>query len=204
MPDLSGSPSTTGVVLIDAELGNPGYKPNPIDAPNATRCWIVKEGAEESPLKVEHNYGFFVFENLEPGRYAISQVVWNATFWIVDSRDADEREDAGQTADEVPHDCRFTYTFEPFENRDLTFVVEPGKVTYIGIMTINEPSEFEIEHGVRPVNSITRENYGDGMSLTAKGSYERRALEELQLKNADSEWGDIIEQRIKELKDLGA
>jgi hypothetical protein len=203
MPDITGSPSSTGVLLIDSELGNPGYKPNPIDPPNATRCWIVKEGAEDNPLKVEHNYGFFVFQNLEPGRYAITQVVWNATFWIKDTRDADERSASGQTADEVPHDCRFTYTFEPFKTRDLTFVVEPGKVTYIGIMRINEPAEFEIEHGVRPVNSITRENYGHNVTVSSTASYEKRALEELQSKNANTEWNEIIQQRLNELKELG-
>ena len=201
MPDLTEAPLTSGIAVLDVEFGQKDYKPDPADGPYTTRCWIVREGAEDQPLEQAHNYGLFVYKDLEPGRYCVTSIVWNATLWINDARDADQRAEAGQTADQVPHDTRFTYTFEPWKTSALTFVVEPGLVTYRGVLTINESAEFELEHGGRPANSITRENYGKNVSGNTMASYEQRALEQLQLRNTDNVWGEVIRAQIEEIKE---
>jgi hypothetical protein len=198
MPDVSGTPTTDGIAVIDCAFGLSGYKPNPSDSPNATKCWIVKEG-DDDPLVTQHNYGVFVFQDLEPGRYAVTKVEWNATIWIKDTRDAEGRQATEQTADEVPHDCRFTYGFPAWESNELTFTVERGRVTYVGVMTISEPAVFEIRHGERPETAVTRENYVDGLTFDSLASYEKRALEELHVKNADNDWGEIIQRYLQEL-----
>ncbi|MCK5618093.1 MAG: hypothetical protein KAJ17_01775 [Candidatus Krumholzibacteria bacterium] len=201
MPDVTSSPATAGLAVVDCELGQPDYKPGPLDSYNATRCWIVKEGAEDQPLTVEHRYGLFVFQDIDPGRYAITRIEWNATFWIKDERDAAQRTAANQTQDEVPHDCHFVYTFKAWETPELTFEVESGEVTYAGVITINEPATFELTHTERPRTSITRENYGDGVSINSLASYEKRVLEELYRQNTDSEWGDVIQRRLNQLEE---
>jgi hypothetical protein len=201
MPDLAEAPLTSGIAVLDVEFGQKDYKPNPADGPYTTRCWIVREGAGDQPLEQAHNFGLFVYENLEPGRYCVTKIVWNATVWIPDARDSDQRAEAGQTADEIPHDCKFTYTFEPWKTSALTFVVEPGLVTYQGVLTINEPSEFELEHGTRPPSSMTRENYGKNITGNTMASYEQRALEQLQIRNTDNAWGEVIRAQIKELEE---
>jgi len=201
MPDLSQSPLTSGLAVLDIELGQEDYKPNPSDGANSTRCWIVKEGAEDKPLEVAHNFGLFVYQDLEPGRYCVTQIVWSVTIWIKDERDSEAREAAGQTADEVAHDCRFTYTFEPWQTDALTLVVEPGIVTYRGVLTINESTEIALEHGVRPPSSITRENYGKNVTSNTMASYEQRALEALLQQNQDNAWGEVIEAQLKEMSE---
>lgn len=199
MPDIEDTPMDKSVAVIDCALGLAGYKPNPSDSPNSTKCWIVKEG-DDQPLMVSHSYGVFVFQDLDPGRYAIVKVEWNATLWIEDARDAADREAADQTVDEVPHDCRFTYLFPAWRTPELTFVAEPGRVTYVGVMTIAEPAVFEIRHGERPPTSVTREDYADGVSFGSGVSYEKRALEELYAKNGNGDWGAIIQKRLEELR----
>jgi hypothetical protein len=201
MPDLSGSPLTTGIAVLDVELAQADYKPNPADGPNTTRCWIVKDGAEDEPLEVAHNYGLFVYQNLEPGRYCITKVVWNATIWIPDARDAEEREAAGQTTDEVAHDCRFTYTFEPWKTNELAFVVEPGLVAYRGVLTINESAELALQHGIRPPGSLTREDYGKNVTLSGAASFQKRALEQLYAENESNAWGQVIQAQLKEMSE---
>jgi hypothetical protein len=200
MPDISDTPVTAGIAVLDFELGLEGYKSAPTDGPYTTRCWIVRQGAEGSPIEVTHNFGFFVFQNLEPGRYSVAKIEWNATFWIKDVRDAESREESGQTIDEVPHDCKFTYTFEPFDSDKLTFDIEPGKIAYKGVLTINDPAEFAITHGSRPASYVEREDYERNVSSSSMASYEKRALEELYRRNANTEWGDIIQQRIREIE----
>jgi hypothetical protein len=198
MPDVSGTPTTDGIAVIDCAFGLSGYKPNPSDSPSATKCWIVKEG-DDDPLMVQHNYGVFVFQDLEPGRYAITKVEWNATIWIKDTRDAADREAAEQTADEVPHDCRFTYGFPAWESPQLTFAVESQRVTYVGVMTISEPAVFEVRHGERPATNVTREDYANGVTFDSLASYEKRVLEELYSRNAGNGWGEIIQRYLQEL-----
>jgi hypothetical protein len=200
MPDVSGTPMTAGIAVLDFELGLDGYKPAPTDGPYTTRCRIVKQGSESTPIEVTHNFGFFVFQNLEPGRYAVSQVEWNAMFWIKDVRDAESRTESGQTIDEVPHDCKFVYTFEPFEADKLRFEIKPGKISYRGVMTINEPAQFVIDHAERPPARVDRENYARNVSTASMASYEKRALEELYRRNANTPWGDVIQARIQDIE----
>jgi len=200
MPEVNGSPSAAGLAIVDCELGLEGYKPNALDPATATSCWIVREGAGEDPVRAQDNFGVFVFEDLRPGRYAVTKVEWNATIWIEDTRDAGARESADQTTDEVPHDCKFVYTFSAWETLELTFVVEPGNVTYIGVMTIDEPAQFELRHGERPPANVERDDYADGVTFQSLASYEKRVLEELYRENASTEWGDVIQRRIKELE----
>ena len=200
MPDLSGTPMTSGIAVLDIELGLDGYNPSPTDGPYTTRCWIVKQGNEDNPIEVAHNFGFFVFQGLEPGRYAVSRIEWNARFWIKDMRDADSRAESGQTIDEVPHDCKFLYTFEPFESDRLAFEILPGKISYTGVLTINEPAQFEIEHAERPPSRVERDDYAANVSSASMASYEKRALEELYRRNANTPWGDVIQARIQEIE----
>jgi hypothetical protein len=200
MPDVSGTPMAAGIAVLDFELGLEGYKSAPTDGPYTTRCWIVRQGAEDNPIEVTHNFGFFVFQNLEPGRYAVTRVEWNATFWIKDVRDADSREESGQTIDEVPHDCKFIYTFEPFETGKLQFDIQAGEINYTGVLTINDPAQFAITQTERPASLVERDNYAHNVTYSSNASYEKRALEELYRRNANTPWGDIIQQRIQEIE----
>ena len=79
--------------------------------------------------------------------------------------------------------------------------VESGKVSYAGVITINEPATFELTQTERPRTNITRENYGDGVSINSLASYEKRVLEELYRQNTDSEWGDVIQRRLNQLEE---
>jgi hypothetical protein len=200
MPDITGTPRTAGIAVLDIELGLDGYKSAPTDGPYTTRCWIVRQGAEDKPIEVAHNFGFFVFQNLEPGRYAVSRVEWSATFWIKDIRDAESRKASGETSDEVPHNCKFVYTFVPFKSDKLQFDIQAEKITYTGVLTINEPAEFAITHGSRPASYVEREDYADNVTYASQASYEKRALEELYLQNANTPWGDIIQSRLQEIE----
>ncbi len=200
MPDVSGTPETAGIGVLDFELGLQGYKSAPTDGSYTTRCWIVRQGDEDNPIEVTHNFGFFVFQNLEPGRYAVSKVEWNATFWIKDVRDADSRAESGETTDEVPHDCKFIYTFAPFKSDKLQFDIRAEKVTYAGVLTINDPAEFAITQNSRPASHVERDNYSHNVTYSSNASYEKRALEELYRRNANTPWGDIIQARIQEIE----
>lgn len=201
MPEVNGSPSAAGLAIVDCELGLQGYKPNALDPATATSCWIVREGAGEDPVRAQDNFGVFVFQDLRPGRYAVTKVEWNTTIWIEDARDADARESVDRTADEVPHDCKFVYTFSAWESPQLTFDVEPGSVVYKGVMTIDEPAQFELRHGERPPTTVERDDYSQNVTFQSLASYEKRVLEELYRKNTTTEWGDVIQRRIKELEE---
>lgn len=200
MPDLSGTPATAGIAILDMELSLEGYTPGPTDGPYTTRCWIVREGNEDEPVETTHNFGFFVFQDLEPGRYAVTRVEWSARFWIEDVRDAESRAESGQTTDQVPHDCKFVYTFEPFATKDLQFDVEAGRIVYTGLLTIVDPAEFAITHGERPATYVEREDFGRNVTYASMASYEKRALEELYRRNANTPWGDVIQERIQEIE----
>ena len=100
----------------------------------------------------------------------------------------------------VPHDCKFTYSFEAFDSDKLMFDVDAGKVVYVGVLTINDPAEFAITHGERPASYVERDDYARNVSSASMASYEKRALEELYRRNANTPWGDIIQQRIQEIE----
>jgi len=197
MPALDGSPSARGLAVVDCELVQEDYRPSPDDPMDATHCTIVREG-DGATFTAQHNYGVFVFPDLDPGKYAMTELVWRVTVWVADERGVEGDEVSRQ--EQFPIECRFKYTFRPWETPGLSFTVTPGEVAYLGVVTVREPAEFRLTNLEEPPREIMRGDYGSGVSLSAHTSFEKRALEELYRKNVGSGWGEIARMKLRELE----